>query len=286
MNDRLLMFAGSVLAGILWIGLLTLALWAPEPRDDRLLADLLLDLYGSFPYPLTIQNVMWLVFFVGAGELLHRHLQGRGEGKQLAKQLLPEDEVTVLSQKDLGAFYRKIRSSDPEEKYWLQRLLKSAILQFQASGSTDQANAIFNANVELYHHEIELRYNLLRYLVWLIPTLGFIWDSYRHSAVTGSRGIVILGGGGRGVRAHRHHGGSRAGLGRGLLHHAAGVVAVSSADGGNAGRAGPRREVLQPCRSVHPAKPIEPTVRALGQAVRRHHAWDNRSKQEGRYETA
>lgn len=174
MNDRLLMFVGSVLAGFMWIGLLTLVLWAPEPPDNRLLADLLLDLYGSFPYPLTIQNIMWIVFFVGAGELLHRHLQGRGEGEQLAKRLLPEDEMTVLSQKDLGAFYRQIRSSDPEEKYWLQRLLKSAILQFQASGSTDQANAIFNANVELYHHEIELRYNLLRYLVWLIPTLGFI----------------------------------------------------------------------------------------------------------------
>ena len=174
MNDRLLMFAGSVLAGMLWIGLLTLALWAPEPPDDRLLADLLLDLYGSFPYPLTIQNVMWLVFFIGSGELLHRHLQGSGEGEQLAKQLLPEDEQTVLSQKDLGPFYRKIRSSDPEERYWLQRLLKSTILQFQASGSADQANTIFNANVELYHHDIELRYNLLRYLVWLIPTLGFI----------------------------------------------------------------------------------------------------------------
>ena len=180
MNDRLLMFVGSVLAGMLWIGFLTMALWSPAlpgvpvPPDDRLLADLLLDLYGSFPYPLTIQNVMWIVFFVGAGELLHRHLQGRREGQQLAKRLLPEDEVTVLSQKDLGEFYRKIRSTDPEEKYWLQRLLKSAILQFQASGSTGQANAIFNSNVEFYHHEIELRYNLLRYLVWLIPTLGFI----------------------------------------------------------------------------------------------------------------
>ena len=159
----------------LWIGLLTVAMWEPEPpAEDRLLADLLLDLLGRFPYPLTIQNVMWLVFFIGAGELLHRSLAGSREGEQLAMRLLPEDENTVLGQKDLGRFYREIRRSDPEEQYWLQRLLKSAILQFQASGSTDQVNAIFNANVELYQHEIELRYNLLRYLVWLIPTLGFV----------------------------------------------------------------------------------------------------------------
>ena len=176
MNDRLMMFAGSVLAGMLWIGLLTIVLWAPEPPADRLLAEeLLLDLHGEFfPYPLTIQNVMWIVFFISGGELLHRHLAGRREGEQLAKRLLPEDETTVLTQKDLGQFYRAIRHSDPEEKYWLQRLLRSAIMQFQTSGSTDQVNAVFNASVELYQHEIDLRYNLLRYLVWLIPTMGFI----------------------------------------------------------------------------------------------------------------
>ena len=175
MNNRLVVFAGSVLAGMLWIGLLTLALWGePEPGENPRLPALLLDLHGSSPYPLTIQNVMWMVFFIAAGELLHRHLTGRREGEQLAKRLLPEDENTVLRQKDLGEYYRMIRHSDPEEKFWLQRLLKSAILQFQASGSSDQANAIFNANVELYQHEIDLRYNLLRYLVWLIPTLGFI----------------------------------------------------------------------------------------------------------------
>ena len=174
MNDRLLIFAGSVLAGMLWIGLLTLAIGTPEPPDNRVLADLLLDLHGRFPYPLTIQNVMWIVFFISAGELLHRHLVGRREGEQLAKRLLPEDEKTVLRQKDLGQFYRAIRHSDPKEEYWLQRLLRSAILQFQLSGSTDQVNAVFNANVELYQHENDLRYNLLRYLVWLIPTMGFV----------------------------------------------------------------------------------------------------------------
>ena len=33
---------------------------------------------------------------------------------------------------------------------------------------------MFNASLELFEHEVELRYNTLRYIVWLIPTLGFI----------------------------------------------------------------------------------------------------------------
>ena len=48
------------------------------------------------------------------------------------------------------------------------------MLQFQSSGSVDQVNAVFNSSIEFYQHETELRYNLLRYLVWLIPTLGFV----------------------------------------------------------------------------------------------------------------
>ena len=48
------------------------------------------------------------------------------------------------------------------------------MLQFQVSESVDQVSAVFNSSMELYQHETELRYNVLRYLVWLIPTLGFI----------------------------------------------------------------------------------------------------------------
>ena len=33
---------------------------------------------------------------------------------------------------------------------------------------------MFNSAMELYQHETELRYNMIRYLVWLIPTLGFV----------------------------------------------------------------------------------------------------------------
>ena len=31
-----------------------------------------------------------------------------------------------------------------------------------------------NSSLELYMHEIDLRYNMLRYIMWLIPSLGFI----------------------------------------------------------------------------------------------------------------
>ena len=74
MTNRLLVLAGSFLAGLVWIGLLSLLLW--DERDGRAAA-LLLDLNTeTFRYPFTIQNVMWLVFFVATGELFVRQVAG------------------------------------------------------------------------------------------------------------------------------------------------------------------------------------------------------------------
>ncbi len=203
MNGRAIAFGGSVLAGITWISVLSALMWT-APEEDQVAA-LLLDLHTDrFPYPFTIQNVMWIAFFVGLGELLTRHLSGSREREQLDRRLLPEDDTVVLRQKDLGPVYQEVRRSDPEERYWLQRLLTSVILQFQSSGSTEQVNAVFDSLVELYQHEIELRYNLLRYLVWLIPTLGFIGTVVGIAFALDNAGeLFATAGGGTGAEPER-----------------------------------------------------------------------------------
>lgn len=170
MRTRAVAWAGSFVAGLVWVGLLTAVLPA---GTDSYAAALLLD-RNSAVYPFTVQNVMWLVFAVAAGELAVRYLAGGGEADQLRRGLLPEDDETVLRQQDIGPIYRRVRHSDTEERYWLQRLLLGVMLRFQSSGSIEQVNAVFNASMDLYQHETELRYNMLRYLVWLIPTLGFV----------------------------------------------------------------------------------------------------------------
>ena len=212
MTDRTLTVLGAGLAGLVWIGVLTAVLWAPQPGEG-MGAALLLGLQpeqpeeqpggagnppdqgpvGGLPYPFTIQNVMWMVFFLGFGELVARHRAGDAEGAQLARGLLPEDDRVVLQRNELGPFYERIRESDPEGAYWLQRLLTSVVLQFQSNGSTDQVNAVFNSLVDLFQHEIELRYNLLRYLVWLIPTLGFIGTVVGIALALGTAGQMFAG---------------------------------------------------------------------------------------------
>ena len=185
MDRRLLVFMSAVGSGVVFIGLLSLFL------SEGFFADFLLDRNSKFmPYPVTVQNIMWLVFFIGAGELLLRYFQTDREIRQIDLGLLPEDDTTLLRKQDLGGVYQRVKetmhpasghgglvrqgAAAVDDSYFLQRLLSRCILQFQVSGAIDKANNMFNSSLELFQHEVELRYNTLRYIVWLIPTLGFI----------------------------------------------------------------------------------------------------------------
>ena len=125
-------------------------------------------------FPFTIQNLMWLMFFIGCGEIWTRLRSSGRDQAPMDDRLLPEDPEVMLRADDLGSIYRRIREGSYAEDAFLPRLIRRTILQFQGSRSVDQANSLLNSTLELCQHEIELRYNMLRYLVWLLPTLGFI----------------------------------------------------------------------------------------------------------------
>ena len=129
---------------------------------------------GRTLYPLTIQNLMWLLFFVGIGEIWVRLDRGRKEMRQLARRLLPEDDATMLRDKELGPILSAATQTANRRHCFVQRLIQRIVLQFKSSRSVDQANSLMNSSLELMQHEIELKYTMLRYLVWLIPTIGFI----------------------------------------------------------------------------------------------------------------
>ena len=126
------------------------------------------------PFPFTVQNFMWLMFFLGCGEIWTRLRQTGLDQGPMQDRLLPEDPEMMLRAGDLGPIYRRVMEGAYGEDAFLPRLIRRTILQFQSSRSVDQANSLLNSTLELCQHEIELRYNMLRYLVWLIPTLGFI----------------------------------------------------------------------------------------------------------------
>ena len=158
----------SIGAGALVVAILHVTL-----PIDGIAAKLLID-PKFFLYPASIQNMMWLVLFFGFGELAVRSRDSRAEIAELHGKYLPEDERTILRAAELGAIYNKVKNQPGGDSRFLPRFIKRVILQFQSNRSVGQANALLNSSLELCLHEIDLRYNMLRYIMWLIPSLGFI----------------------------------------------------------------------------------------------------------------
>ena len=147
-------------------------------------------------YPLTVQNLTWLAFGLGVGELIVRARDARAERAELHKGYLPEDETTVLQAPELRRIYGRARASghagSPAHERFLPRLIHRVVTQFQTSRSVDQANALLNSSLELFLHEIDLRYSLVRYIIWVIPALGFIGTVMGISLALAYAGAVDL----------------------------------------------------------------------------------------------
>ena len=46
--------------------------------------------------------------------------------------------------------------------------------QYQGNKSVAHAHTLLDSCLDLYLHELDLGYHIIRYIVWLIPTIGFI----------------------------------------------------------------------------------------------------------------
>lgn len=157
--------AVSILAAIVIIGIIRIT--APH-----MVKVILLDSDASY-WPFTIQNVMWIAFCIGLGELYLRWASAVDELGQLKRGYLPTDGRALSDE-----ILEKIRQGIVNRRYgkaaFLPRLILRTIDQFTMSKKEDQAISVLNSSLELYMHEIDLRYSIMRYLTWLIPSLGFI----------------------------------------------------------------------------------------------------------------
>jgi hypothetical protein len=127
-----------------------------------------------FPYPLTIHNLLYLFFFFGLGDLFGRWQAARREYGFIDQHFLPEDDQTILQSRDLGPIRRRVAGLYDGQNGILPHLIDLSILQFQASRSVDQTVSVLNSRLDLINHQVDLHYSTIRYVVWVIPTVGFV----------------------------------------------------------------------------------------------------------------
>jgi len=126
----------------------------------------------GFPF-FSIHLFLWIFFFLGLGELFHRFRATRERLGALTSGYLPdrpEDVKRVLTVEDMPDVYRKVKGVSGD----LPRLIERLALRFQAGRSVEQTHELLNSELELWQYRLDLDYNLMRYVTWLIPTIGFI----------------------------------------------------------------------------------------------------------------
>jgi len=166
--ERLVIVIGSMLAA-------AGVVWAIDRFAPTWVAVMLLD-QGRSTWPLTVQNLEWIAFGFGVGELIVRYVESRRERAQLALAFLPEDESTILQAPELRRIYGAARTAmqSSARPPMLPRLIYRIVVHFQTNRAVDQASSVLDSSIELFQHEIDLRYTLVRYAIWVIPTLGFL----------------------------------------------------------------------------------------------------------------
>lgn len=164
-KQRILFGVAGIIIAFFWIT----GLWV-YLGDDSSQRDILLG--RNTPY--SIQSITWIFFFIGLSELWLRWLESLDDKRQYKSNYLPEDSKTVLRGKDLGIYFKKANNATKNTPYFLPSLIKRIILRFHSSRSIEQANLLLNTSLEFRAHEIEQQYAFLKYIVWLLPTLGFI----------------------------------------------------------------------------------------------------------------
>ncbi len=130
--------------------------------------------YSIFPYPLTIQNLTYMIFASGVADLFVRWRTARHERAFLSMHFLPESDTSILQIDDLGPIRRKMGPLYDGENGFLPYLIDISITQLQSSRSVDQSVSILTSSLDLMMHRLDLRYQSVRYISWLIPTIGFI----------------------------------------------------------------------------------------------------------------
>lgn len=124
---------------------------------------------GGYIQGLTYFAFVWAWFEV------HEKLKFIARERRAFKlNLIPTSEKHVFMPADVNQLKFKLIEFEKKEKYILSDLLKKACTKFRTSGSLSELIDIVSIQIEVSQEKSEGDQSVIRYLTWVIPSLGFI----------------------------------------------------------------------------------------------------------------
>ncbi|MCB0517049.1 MAG: MotA/TolQ/ExbB proton channel family protein [Chitinophagales bacterium] len=128
---------------------------------------------GAMPSGI-IQFLTFILFFWGMFETYARLSRIKYERQSFSLNLLPEKEQWVLSPDDVNELKLKMIAYEKENKFLMTDILKKASTKFRSNKSISDVMQIVTTQIKINAQKAEGGQSVIRYLVWAIPSMGFI----------------------------------------------------------------------------------------------------------------
>jgi chemotaxis protein MotA len=121
-----------------------------------------------------IQSFTYLAFFWAWFEVREKLIIIARERRAFKLNMIPTGEKIVFMPSDINNLKFKLIEFERKEKYILSDLLKKACTKFHTSKSLSELIDIVSIQVEVSQEKAEGDQSIIRYLTWVIPSIGFV----------------------------------------------------------------------------------------------------------------
>jgi len=122
--------------------------------------------------------IQWSTYFAFVWAFLDmRRLKKRvvAENSYFKANLLPKSEKHMIMANDVYDIHQKIREFEKKHaKTLLTQLIKNACAKFRSTKNISEVLDVINIMTDLHRDSSEMEQTNIRYLLWAIPSLGFI----------------------------------------------------------------------------------------------------------------
>ena len=127
---------------------------------------------------ITFQDVMWFFFILGIIEIRKRKINIKRVQKFEKNDYLPSRFEDLIDDNVLTDIIKKTKLDIEEESSILPYMILQISLQFRTNKSISLTSDFLTKQLDLALHEVEIQYNNLKYIIWLVPSLGFMGTVY------------------------------------------------------------------------------------------------------------
>lgn len=122
-----------------------------------------------------IQYITYFIFLLGIIEIRNKLKEIDRQELTYKMKLLPEDEHKVLSPDDLvNLKHKMIQIEQGHNRFFMTDLIKKACTKFRANQSIPEVLETVIRQSQLNYQAADSSQSLIRYLVWAIPSVGFV----------------------------------------------------------------------------------------------------------------